>query len=184
MIVLEPIGVVRSPYTDRSQVPRGLGARHEAEGVLEIRPELEPGLTDIEGFSHLYVLWVFDRSEGYDLLVTPPADDRPHGVFATRAPRRPSPIGLTVVRLLRRDGSRLHVRGLDMLDGTPIVDLKPYLSSVPANELERGWLAEAEAGRKRVGAAPARRGRRGAAAQKKGTAKKKPAAPSRRPRRR
>ena len=145
MITLEPIGVVRSPYTDKAQIPKGPGAQHDAEGTLEIRPDLEAGLTDIEGFSHLYVIWIFDRAEGCDLLSTPPNDDRPHGVFATRAPRRPNPIGLTVVRLLRREGQVLHVRGLDMLDGTPIVDIKPYLSSVPAEELRRGWLAEAEA---------------------------------------
>ena len=144
MISLEPIGVVRSAYTDAGQVPKGLGTQHEAEGVLEIRPDLEPGLADIEGFSHLYVIWVFDRAEGYDLLTRPPTDDREHGVFATRSPRRPNPLGLTVIRLLRRDGPRLHVRGIDMLDGTPILDLKPYLSSVPAEELRRGWLAEAE----------------------------------------
>jgi tRNA-Thr(GGU) m(6)t(6)A37 methyltransferase TsaA len=115
--------------------------------VLELLPEFEQGLADIEGFSHLYVLWVFDRAVGYDLLATPPTDDRTHGVFATRSPRRPNPIGLTVVRLLRREGARLVVRGLDMLDGTPILDIKPYLSSVPAEELKRGWLAEAEARR-------------------------------------
>ena len=75
----------------------------------------------------------------------PPSDDRPHGVFATRSPKRPNPIGLTVVELLRREGRVLHVRGVDMLDGTPILDIKPYLSSVPENALRRGWLAEAEA---------------------------------------
>jgi tRNA-Thr(GGU) m(6)t(6)A37 methyltransferase TsaA len=144
-IALVPIGFVRSPYTEKPQIPKGPGAKHEAEGVLEVRPELEAGLTDIEGFSHLYVLWVFDRAEGYDLLAHPPTDDRPHGVFATRAPRRPNPIGLTVVELLGRDGNRLRVRGVDMLDGTPIVDIKPYLSGVPADRVRRGWLAEAEA---------------------------------------
>lgn len=144
MIVLNPIGVVRSPFTETAQIPKGPGARHEAEGVLEIRPELEAGLTDIEGFSHLFVIWIFHRAEGYALLAHPPSDDRPHGVFATRSPRRPNPIGLTVVQLLGRDGPRLHVRGVDMLDGTPIVDLKPYLSSVSAEQLRRGWLAEAE----------------------------------------
>ena len=138
------IGTIRSPYTSTAEIPKGPGATHEAEGVLELLPDLETGLTDIEGFSHLYVIWVFDRAEGYDLLATPPTDSRPHGVFATRSPRRPNPIGLTVVRLLRREGPRLHVRGLDMLDGTPILDIKPYLSSVPAAELRRGWLAEAE----------------------------------------
>jgi tRNA-Thr(GGU) m(6)t(6)A37 methyltransferase TsaA len=142
---MRPIGFVRCPYSDTSQIPKGYGAKHEAEGVLEIVPEFEAGLTDIEGFSHLFVVWVFDRATGYDLLSSPPTDIRQHGVFATRSPRRPNPIGLTVVRLLGRDGSRLSVAGVDMLDGTAILDIKPYLSSVPADELKRGWLGEVEA---------------------------------------
>jgi len=145
MFTFQPIGYVRSPYKETREIPKGLGAKHEAEGVLELLPEFEPGLTDIEVFSHLIVIWVFDRAQGFELLGTPPSDDRPHGVFATRSPRRPNPIGLTVVELLRRDGPRLRVRGLDMLDGTPILDIKPYLSSVPLETLRRGWLAEAEA---------------------------------------
>jgi|SRR5215204_566759 len=144
-ITLEPIGFVRSPYTDTASVPKGLGARHQSEGVLEIRPELEAGLADIEGFSHLIVLWIFDRAGGAELVAYPPSDNRPHGVFATRSPQRPNPIGLTVVRLLGRDGPRLRVHGIDMLDRTPIVDIKPYLSSVPADEIRRGWLDQAEA---------------------------------------
>ena len=144
MFSMQPIGTARTPYTETSQVPKGLGAEHRAEGILEVLPEYEPGLTDIEGFSHLYVLWVFHRAQGAELLGTPPSDTRPHGVFATRSPRRPNPIGLTVVELLRREGNRLHVRGVDMLDGTPLLDIKPYLSSVPPGELRRGWLAEAE----------------------------------------
>jgi tRNA-Thr(GGU) m(6)t(6)A37 methyltransferase TsaA len=144
MIQMRPIGVVHSPHTDTSQVPKGLGARHEAEGVLEILPEFEEGLKDIEGFSHLFVIWVFDRSEGFQLVGRPPTDPRPHGVFATRSPFRPNPIGLTVVRMLSRDGRRLNVKGVDMLDGTPILDIKPYLSSIPMDMLKRGWLDEAE----------------------------------------
>jgi len=155
MFTLQPIGHVSSPYQDSAQVPKGLGAKHEAEGVLNIMPEFELGLTDIEGFSHLFVIWAFDRSEGFALLGTPPSDNRPHGVFATRSPRRPNPIGLTVVELLRREGRLLHVRGVDMLDGTPILDIKPYLSSVPPDALRRGWLAEAEA-RKKNDPPPAR----------------------------
>jgi tRNA-Thr(GGU) m(6)t(6)A37 methyltransferase TsaA len=144
---IQPVGFVRSPFSVTSQVPKGLGAKHEEEGYIEILPQFELGLTDIEGFSHLYVLWVFDRSEGFELVGTPPCDDRPHGVFASRAPTRPNPIGLSVVRLLKREGNSLHVRGVDMLDGTPILDIKPYLSNVPESELKRGWLAEAEARR-------------------------------------
>jgi tRNA-Thr(GGU) m(6)t(6)A37 methyltransferase TsaA len=144
MFSMKPIGTVRSPLTVNAQIPKGKGARHEAEGVLEILPELEAGLTDLEGFSHLYVIWAFDRAEGFDLMTTTPLDPRPHGVFSTRSPRRPNPIALTVVRLLRREGNRVHVRGLDMLDGTPILDLKPYLTSVSAAELKRGWMTEVE----------------------------------------
>jgi tRNA (adenine37-N6)-methyltransferase len=140
-----PVGYVRSPYTNTKAIPKGLGVKHDVEGVLEILPEFELGLTDIEGFSHLFVIWAFDRSEGYQLYGNSPADDKPHGVFATRSPRRPNPIALTVVELLSRDGARIRVRGVDMLDGTPILDLKPYMSSIPAEKLRRGWLAEAEA---------------------------------------
>jgi tRNA (adenine37-N6)-methyltransferase len=149
MIAMQPIGYIRSPYTNSHEIPKGLGVKHDMEGVLEILAEFEPGLADIEGFSHLFVVWAFDRSEGFTLEVAPPSDNRPHGVFATRSPRRPNPIGLTVVELLSRQGPALRVRGLDMLDGTPILDIKPYLSSIPPERLRRGWLAEAEA-RKRV----------------------------------
>jgi tRNA-Thr(GGU) m(6)t(6)A37 methyltransferase TsaA len=149
MFTSRPIGFVSSPYKNPSEIPKGLGAKHEADGVLEIQPEFEPGLTDIEGFSHLVVIWEFDRSKGFELMGQPPSDNRPHGVFATRSPRRPNPIGLTTVELLRRNGVELHVRGVDMLDGTPILDIKPYLSSIPPEKLRRGWLAEAEARQKR-----------------------------------
>jgi tRNA (adenine37-N6)-methyltransferase len=145
MFTPHPIGFVSSPYKDTSEIPKGLGVKHEADGVLNILPEFEAGLTDIEGFSHLFVLWEFDRSAGFELLGTPPFDNRPHGVFATRSPRRPNPIGLTTVALVRRQGIELHVRGVDMLDGTPILDIKPYLSSIFREKLRRGWLAEAEA---------------------------------------
>jgi tRNA-Thr(GGU) m(6)t(6)A37 methyltransferase TsaA len=145
MFTPRPIGFARSAYRQTREVPKGLGAKHQAEGTLDILPEFEAGLTDIEGFSHLIVLWVFHQAEGFELIGTPPSDNRPHGVFATRSPRRPNPIGLTVVELLRRDGLSLHVRGIDMLDGTPVLDIKPYLSSIPDEALRRGWLAEAEA---------------------------------------
>ncbi|HJZ95347.1 MAG TPA: tRNA (N6-threonylcarbamoyladenosine(37)-N6)-methyltransferase TrmO [Candidatus Solibacter sp.] len=145
MFSMQPIGYVRSPFKVTREIPKGLGAKHDAEGLLEILPEFAEGLADIEGFSHLYVIWGFHRAEGFDLTATPPADGgRPHGVFATRSPRRPNPIGLTTVELLGRDGASLRVKGVDMLDGTPILDIKPYLSSIPAEQLRRGWLAKAE----------------------------------------
>jgi tRNA-Thr(GGU) m(6)t(6)A37 methyltransferase TsaA len=148
MFTPRAIGHVRSPFKATADVPRGLGAKHPEEGIIEVEPEFAPGLEDIDGFSHLYVIWVFDRSDKVELVGTPPCDERPHGVFASRSPYRPNPIALTVVELLRRDGRNLHVRGVDMLDGTPILDIKPYLSSVPPEKLRRGWLAEAEARKK------------------------------------
>lgn len=145
MFTPRPIGFIRSPYHETSAIPKGPGAKHDAEGTIELLREYEPGLADIEGFSHLYVLWEFDRADGFDLIAYPPTDEkRPHGVFSTRSPRRPNPIGLTVVELLGREGPSLRVRGVDMLDGTPVLDIKPYLSSIPAEKLKRGWLAEAE----------------------------------------
>ncbi|HKW19245.1 MAG TPA: tRNA (N6-threonylcarbamoyladenosine(37)-N6)-methyltransferase TrmO [Terriglobales bacterium] len=148
MFTSRPIGFVSSLYKQTKEIPKGLGVKHEAEGVLKILPEFERGLLDVEGFSHLFVLWEFDRSTDFDLVANPPSDNRSHGVFATRSPRRPNPIALTVVELLRRDGSNLYVRGVDMLDGTPILDIKPYLSTIPVEKLRRGWLAEAEARQK------------------------------------
>ena len=141
---MRPIGYIRSAYSDTGQIPKGLGAQHAMEGFLDVLPEFEAGLQDIEGFSHLFVLWVFDRSEGYELVGANPADSLPHGVFASRAPRRPNPIGLTMVELLRREGGRLHLRGIDMLDGTPVLDIKPVTSGIPREKLRRGWLDEAE----------------------------------------
>src|SRR5437899_8241718 len=115
MFTSRPIGFVSSPYQNTNEVPKGPGAKHEADGVLKVLPEFEAGLTDIEGFSHLIVIWEFDRSRGFELTALPPSDNRSHGVFATRSPLRPNPIALTTVELLRRDGAELHVRGVDML---------------------------------------------------------------------
>lgn len=141
---MKPIGYIRSSYTDTSQVPKGLGAVHTMEGILQVLPEYEKGLKDIEGFSHLMIFWVFHLAQGYELVGKTPADARPHGVFATRSPRRPNAIGLTNVELIRRDGPSLYLRGVDMLDGTPVLDIKPYTSSIPLEKLRRGWLEEAE----------------------------------------
>jgi tRNA-Thr(GGU) m(6)t(6)A37 methyltransferase TsaA len=113
--------------------PKLLTVRHNGKPVDIVAQATKTGF-----------VFVFDRVTGYDLMAAPPSDTRTHGVFATRSPRRPNPIGLTVVKLLRREGPRLHVCGVDMLDGTPVLDIKPYLSSVPLEDLRRGWLAEAE----------------------------------------
>lgn len=145
MFTPRPIGFAHTPFSKTAEIPKGLGAKHEDVGAIEILPEFADGLADIEGFSHLFVIWAFDRSQGFELAGETPIDHKPHGVFATRSPRRPNPIALTVVELLSREEGTLHVRGVDMLDGTPILDIKPYLSSIPAGKLRRGWIAEAEA---------------------------------------
>src|SRR3954453_3128106 len=134
-----PIGILHTPYATTREIPKGLGTEHNAEGTIEIFPEFEAGLQDVEGFSHLYVFWVFDRAGALPetWVGTPPADDRPHGVFATRSPRRPNPLALTVVELLAPDGRNFSVRGIDMLDAPPVLDLKPYLSNIPAEKLRR-----------------------------------------------
>jgi len=155
MFTFQAIGYVRSSYSTTTEIPKGPGTQHHAEGFIEIQPDYEEGLLDIEGFSHLFVIWVFHRSDRCELQGIPPTDDRPHGVFATRSPYRPNPIALTAVELLGREGRRLRVRGLDMLDGTPILDIKPYLSSIPADKLRLGWFGEAEARRSRPGQQPA-----------------------------
>ena len=146
MPAFQPIGYVRSPYTQTIEVPKGPGTQHQAEGILEIDSEFEEGLLDIEGFSHLFIIWVFDRSEGYELTGIPPTDDRPHGVFATRSPYRPNAIGLTVVELLQREGRNLRVRGVDMLEGTPILDIKPYMSVFPPRNCAWDGLARPKHG--------------------------------------
>jgi len=152
MFTPRPIGYARTPYKEVSSIPRGLGAQQQAAGTLEILREFEDGLADIEGFSHLYVIWEFDHADGFELYSAPPTDDRPHGVFATRSPRRPNPLALTVLELVGRRGGVLQVQGVDMLDGTPILDIKPYMSAgIPAEKLRRGWLAEAEARKAQAG---------------------------------
>jgi tRNA-Thr(GGU) m(6)t(6)A37 methyltransferase TsaA len=118
------------------------------EGRLEILPEYEPGLQDIEGYSHLMILWVFHQANGFELVGRVPTDGKVHGVFSSRSPRRPNPIGLTTVELVRREGCSLYLRGIDMLDGTPVLDIKPYTSSIPLDQVRRGWLEEAEKAKK------------------------------------
>ena len=122
---LRPIGVIRSPYLKRGDAPRQ-GRLSEQESVIEIFPAYGEGLQDIKKNPHLIALYWFDRSDRTLLKATPPGSGIEHGVFATRSPERPNPIGFAVVDLIQRDGNRLVVRGLDAYDGTPLLDLKPY----------------------------------------------------------
>jgi tRNA-Thr(GGU) m(6)t(6)A37 methyltransferase TsaA len=123
--ILKPIGIIHSPYRKRGDAPRQ-GRLSEKESVIEIYPEYHDGLDGIEDHRHLIALYWFDRSDRSLLKATPPGSGTEHGVFATRSPERPNPIGFAVIDLVHRDRERMVVRGLDAFDGTPILDLKPY----------------------------------------------------------
>ncbi len=138
---LKPIGIVHSGIRTTEQI----GDSGKARGEIEIYPEYEPGLKDIDGFSHLFVIWGFHLSEGDKLTAHPPYYPyRERGVFATRSPHRPNRLGLTIVRLLRRKGGFLQVKGLDMAEGSPVFDLKPYTSRDQKLEAKFGWLDSVE----------------------------------------
>jgi tRNA (adenine37-N6)-methyltransferase len=140
IVDLTPIGIIHSPYRGSGQVPRRDNDL-SAVSTIEVFVEYATGLQDIEGFSHILVMYWFHRSEGYELLVKPPGEDSVHGLFATRSPRRPCPLGLTVVELLARDENRLEVKGLDAMDGSPVLDIKPYLpEEYDLDSVRIGWL--------------------------------------------
>ncbi len=140
--VMKPIGVIHSPFEDKAQTPIQPN-RSTARGQVEVFPEYMPGLQDLEGFSHIYLLYAFHRSEGFSLLVHPFLDDELHGLFATRHPCRPNPIGLSVVRLLACRDNMLEIEGVDVLDGTPLLDIKPYVDDFDVRtEVRTGWYAQ------------------------------------------
>jgi tRNA-Thr(GGU) m(6)t(6)A37 methyltransferase TsaA len=136
-IPMVPIGVIHTPFAEGDEIPIQ-PAFSQVAGRVEVYAEYAEGLQDIEGFSHIILLYALHRSSGYALLVKPFLDHRLRGIFATRHPRRPNPIGLSVVRLLARHDSMLEVEGIDVLDGTPLLDIKPY---VPKFDLKTDALA-------------------------------------------
>ncbi|MCK4555891.1 MAG: tRNA (N6-threonylcarbamoyladenosine(37)-N6)-methyltransferase TrmO [Candidatus Aminicenantes bacterium] len=140
----KPIGVVHSPFKKKEDIDSekfaDSGGFDPAQGELEIFQEFEKGLKDIDGFSHLIVLFVFHKSEGYRLHTKPLLDDTLRGVFSTRSPHRPNPVGMTVVEMLERKGNRIKVFGIDMIEGTPILDIKPYTSRDQKGAIKLGWL--------------------------------------------
>jgi formylmethanofuran dehydrogenase subunit E len=139
-VEFKPIGVIHSPYKTRTEAPfQGRGSENTCE--VELYDEYQEGATDIEGFSHLLVVYFFHQSRGCSLLVKTSWDKFRHGVFTTRSPDRPNPMGICVVRLLSRDGKFLKVKGLDAVDGSPLLDIKPYIPDVDqAQEPKLGWL--------------------------------------------
>lgn len=150
------IGVIRSEHVAPENTPIQPIYARDCAGRVEVFPEYAEGLRDIEGFSHIYLIYHLDRAGPARLTVRPFLHDAEHGVFATRAPCRPNPIGLSIVELVRREGNTLHIRGVDMLDGTPLLDIKPYSARFDCFRATRnGWLDQ-------VGEASAQqRGRRG-----------------------
>jgi len=152
MITYQPIGVIHSPFTDPKDMPiQPLGARG-VKGTVELDPQFEAGLKDLEGFSHIILLYHFHLSKDYSLHIVPFLDDTERGVFATRAPRRPNPLGLSIVHLVAVDGCTLSIEDVDIVDGTPLIDIKPFVPYFDHREgASSGWLV------KRLGEAATRR---------------------------
>jgi tRNA-Thr(GGU) m(6)t(6)A37 methyltransferase TsaA len=145
---LKPIGIIHSPYKNTGAAPYQ-GCKSEEISQIEVFKEFEEGLKDIEGFSHIIVIYWFHKSQGYHLLVKTPWDDSLHGLFTTRSPHRPCPLGLTVVELVAREKNILKVKGLDAIDGTPLLDIKPYIPGVDERSVGKlGWL-EGKLGKER-----------------------------------
>lgn len=137
---VEPIGIIHTPFKRKEDAPIQ-PSRSSARGEVEVFKEYEEGLEDIEGFSHIILIYQFHKSDGYSLKVRPYLDDKLRGLFATRAPRRPNKIGLSVVKLLKRKENILFVESIDVLDGTPLLDIKPYVPAFhPGEQVRVGWL--------------------------------------------
>lgn len=146
MIELKPIGIIHSPFKTLSGMPIQPAGAAGVEGTIELFEEYHAGLKDLDGFSHIILLYHFHGSQGFNLHVVPFMDPEPRGVFATRAPKRPNPIGLSVVQLEKIEGNLLHIRNVDILDGTPLLDIKPYVPGFDAQGAIRcGWLEQAKA---------------------------------------
>ena len=140
-IVYKPIGIIRSPFKKPDGMPIQPSGAHVVPGVVEVDPIYEKGLKDLEGFSHIILIYHFHKSEGFALEVVPFLDDQPRGVFATRAPKRPNPLGLSVVRLIKVKGHILEIENVDVLDRTPLLDIKPFVPDFDTYENVRtGWL--------------------------------------------
>ena len=142
---LRPIGVVHSPYKEPSDLPPPAFAPprffERSRGAIEVFPEFAAGLDGLEGFSHVVVLFHFHKAGAAKLEVLPPGETEPRGVFASRSPHRPNPLGMSVLRLLGRDGRTLEVSGLDLVDGTPVLDIKPYTRRDRKSHIRTGWIA-------------------------------------------
>lgn len=144
MMALNPIGTIHTPFKDLTGMPIQPSGGAGICGTIHLREEYRQGLKDLDGFSHIVLLYVFHRSSGYKLEVVPFMDTVPRGLFATRAPKRPNPIGLSVVQLDRIENDILHIQNVDILDGTPLLDIKPYVPEFDSHtDIRTGWLEQA-----------------------------------------
>ncbi|MFP3984288.1 MAG: tRNA (N6-threonylcarbamoyladenosine(37)-N6)-methyltransferase TrmO [Desulfurivibrionaceae bacterium] len=144
-ISYSPIGVVHTPFKTFEGIPRSPEAGQGVRATVEIFEKYKEGLKDLDGFSHIMLICHFHRSKGYKLEVWPPMDSRSHGLFATHSPNRPNPIGISVVELEGIEDNLVYIRNLDILDGTPLLDLKPYIPEYDRDtEFKTGWFAEAK----------------------------------------
>ena len=145
-IAFKAVGIVHSPFKKLEDIQSNKYADAQGfdsvEGELEIFKEYEAGLKDTEGFSHLIILFAFHKSEGFKLHTRPLLDDKLRGIFSTRSPHRPNPIGLTIVKVIERKENILKVAGMDMIEGTPILDIKPYTPRDQKSPLKYGWLED------------------------------------------
>ena len=142
-ITLMPIGVIHTPFQNREGMPIQPSGGRGIQGHIDLYPEFQEGLQDLEGFSHIILIYHFHQSHEYALSVKPFLDHELRGVFATRAPKRPNPIGLSVVCLKRIEKTRLHISNIDILDGTPLIDIKPYVPEFDSVEkVKIGWLSQ------------------------------------------
>ncbi|MEA3489548.1 MAG: tRNA (N6-threonylcarbamoyladenosine(37)-N6)-methyltransferase TrmO [Candidatus Omnitrophota bacterium] len=140
-IEYKPIGIVHTPFKEQAGTPIQPVGGKDIEGTVEVFSEYARGLKDIEGFSHIILLFHFHLSKKVSLVARPYMDDTEHGIFAIRGPSRPNPIGMSIVRLDRREGDLLHIRDVDIIDGTPLLDIKPYVPEFDRKEGTRtGWL--------------------------------------------
>ena len=144
-LTIEPIGTIHTPFKDLEGMPIQPSGAKDVSGTVLIDPRYEQGLKDLDGFSHIILLYQFHHSKGYNLLVTPFLDNTKKGLFSTRAPRRPNPIGLSIVRLIKRDQNQLSIKDIDVLDGTPLLDIKPYVPQFDVKEVTAsGWLEKTQ----------------------------------------
>jgi len=137
----EPIGVINTPFKSREGMPIQSSGAKGIKGTITVKKEFEEGLEDLEGFSHIYLIYHFHKSDNYTLKTKPFLDDKPRGVFSTRAPKRPNPVGISVVRLIRVKENTLEIENVDMLDGTPLIDIKPYIPDFDIQKVDKvGWI--------------------------------------------